>query len=175
MKLHHLLGASDGIRCNSRIPVNSSLRGQYLEYLVSPSQLGTTNYTLHSINTTRSEVRTTMDVRDGPPLPLANKYMLTSQSVSTYSVASLVWLTTQAVPLIIWPSLVSTLLRVDSPQYAGVANASLEQYFARSLGLSQLALAGLLLVLSGALPLDSIVEGPLSPPPPFLLPSTPPY
>jgi hypothetical protein len=71
------------------------------------------------------------------------------------------------VPLIIWPSLVSTLLRVDSPQYAGVANASLEQYFARSLGLSQLALAGLLLVLSGALPLDSIVEGPLPPHPPL--------
>jgi hypothetical protein len=85
--------------------------------------------------------------------------MLTSQSVSTYSVASLVWQATQAVPLIIWPSLISTLLRVDSPQHAGVTNTSLEQYFARSLGLSQLALGGLLLVLSGALPLDSIAEG----------------
>ncbi|KAK4150742.1 hypothetical protein C8A00DRAFT_36639 [Chaetomidium leptoderma] len=84
-------------------------------------------------------------------------------SVSTYSVASLAWLAAQAVPLIIWPSLVSTLLRVDGlpqgPEYS-VANASLEQYFARSLGLAQLAIGGLLLVMSGALPLDSISETP---------------
>jgi hypothetical protein len=67
------------------------------------------------------------------------------------------------VPLIVWPSLVSTLLRSDSPQQPGIqyspANAALEQYFARSLGLSQLALGGLLLVLSGVLPLDSAIEG----------------
>ncbi|KAH6853883.1 hypothetical protein B0I37DRAFT_349281 [Chaetomium sp. MPI-CAGE-AT-0009] len=79
-------------------------------------------------------------------------------SVSTYSFASLAWLGIQAVPLIIWPSLISTLLQVDGPpqgaQY-GAAYSSLEQYFARSLGLAQLALGSLLLVLSGALPLDS--------------------
>ncbi|KAG7292943.1 hypothetical protein NEMBOFW57_002988 [Staphylotrichum longicolle] len=84
-------------------------------------------------------------------------------SVSTYSVASLAWLASQAVPLIIWPSLVTTLLRVDGaaqgPQY-GVAHVSLEQYFARSLGLSQLALGSLLLVLSGTLPLDSMADAP---------------
>ncbi|KAK4040046.1 hypothetical protein C8A01DRAFT_35918 [Parachaetomium inaequale] len=85
-------------------------------------------------------------------------------SVSTYSVASLAWLATQAVPLIIWPSLISTLLQVDGPppqgpQY-GAANASLEQYFARSLGLAQLALGALLLVLSGALPLNSAADAP---------------
>ncbi|KAK3300498.1 uncharacterized protein B0H64DRAFT_16763 [Chaetomium fimeti] len=79
-------------------------------------------------------------------------------SVSTYSVASLAWLTTQAVPLIIWPSLISTLLQVDGPAQGGeycAAYSSLEQYFSRSLGLAQLALGSLLLILSGALPLDS--------------------
>ncbi|KAH6650617.1 hypothetical protein F5144DRAFT_54026 [Chaetomium tenue] len=80
-------------------------------------------------------------------------------SVSTYSVASLAWLATQAIPLIIWPSLISTLLQVDGPPHQGVqygaAYGSLEQYFARSLGLAQLALGTLLLVLSGVLPLDS--------------------
>lgn len=88
------------------------------------------------------------------------------QSVSTYSVASLAWLATQAIPLIIWPSLISTLLQVDSPpqqgaQY-GAAYGSLEQYFARSLGLAQLALGSLLLILSGALPLDSVADQGLS-------------
>ncbi|KAK4105600.1 hypothetical protein N658DRAFT_125516 [Parathielavia hyrcaniae] len=82
-------------------------------------------------------------------------------AVSTYSVASLAWLAIQALPLIIWPSLISTLLRIDfasqGAQYGGT-HAALEQYFARSLGLAQLALAGLLLVQSGALPLNSIVE-----------------
>ncbi|KAK4241591.1 hypothetical protein C8A03DRAFT_30316 [Achaetomium macrosporum] len=85
-------------------------------------------------------------------------------SVSNYSLASLAWLSAQAVPLIVWPSLVSTLLRADSPQHPGIqyspANAVLEQYFARSLGLTQLALGGLLLVLSGVLPLDSMADAP---------------
>jgi hypothetical protein len=100
------------------------------------------------------------------------------QSVSTYSVASLAWLAAQAVPLIVWPSFVATLLRVDGvpqgPQY-GVAHASLEQYFARSLGLSQLALGSLLLVLSGTLSLDSMADGMYSrhPHPAFSLPLQP--
>ncbi|KAL2154721.1 hypothetical protein VTH82DRAFT_3397 [Thermothelomyces myriococcoides] len=81
-------------------------------------------------------------------------------SVSTYSAASLAWLAIQATPLIVWPSLISTLLQADGPAQGAsysIANAALEQYFARSLGLAQLALGSLLLVLSGALPLDSPV------------------
>lgn len=120
-----------------------------------------------------------MDVRS-PFRPLASipePQLTITQSVSTYSVASLAWLASQAVPLIIWPSLVTTLLRVDGaaqgPQY-GVAHVSLEQYFARSLGLSQLALGSLLLVLSGTLPLDSMADGtahpPIAPPPSSFLP-----
>ncbi|KAL2180481.1 uncharacterized protein P884DRAFT_327416 [Thermothelomyces heterothallicus CBS 202.75] len=84
-------------------------------------------------------------------------------SVSTYSAASLAWLAIQATTLIVWPSLISTLLQADGPAQGtpyGVANPSLEQYFARSLGLAQLALASLLLVLSGALPLDSPANPP---------------
>ncbi|KAK4132414.1 hypothetical protein BT67DRAFT_463801 [Trichocladium antarcticum] len=89
-------------------------------------------------------------------------------SVSTYSTASLAWLSTQALPLIIWPSLISTLLRADGPTRYAATDPSLEQYFARSLGLAQLALGLLLLVLSGALPLNAIADTPSttdSPPP----------
>ncbi|KAL2023242.1 hypothetical protein VTK56DRAFT_3365 [Thermocarpiscus australiensis] len=90
------------------------------------------------------------------------------EAVSRYSLASLAWLSIQALPLITWPSLISTLLSVDAPhqrpQY-GASNLALEQYFARSLGLSQLALGLLLLVLSGVLPLDSTVENTDTPSP----------
>lgn len=55
--------------------------------------------------------------------------------------------------MIIWPSLISTLLRIDLPSQLYI-DFTLEKYYARALGLSQLALAGLLLVFSGVLPLD---------------------
>ncbi len=102
-----------------------------------------------------------------PPPLSSSRRLTTTQSVSAYSAASLAWLAVQAVPLIIWPSLVTTLLRVNThgSQYA-TADPSLEQYFARSLGLAQLALGSLLLVLSGALPLDSVADSKPSPNPP---------
>ncbi|KAL2255002.1 hypothetical protein VTK26DRAFT_4387 [Humicola hyalothermophila] len=85
------------------------------------------------------------------------------EAVSTYCVSSLAWLSAQALPLITWPSFISTLLRVDDPTSVPgyrASHAALEYYFARSLGLAQLALGLVLLVLSGALPLDSMVESP---------------
>ncbi|KAK0734380.1 hypothetical protein B0T26DRAFT_688270 [Lasiosphaeria miniovina] len=84
-------------------------------------------------------------------------------TVSVYSFGSFAWLSAQAVPLIVWPTFISTLLSVDAPnryqnQYGHPS--SVEQYFARSLGLSQLAIGLLLVVLSGALPLASMTDSP---------------
>lgn len=64
-------------------------------------------------------------------------------------------MTAQATPLLLWPTFISSLL---TPDYQH-ANA-VEQYFARSLGLSQLAVGLLVVVLSGALPLTSLVDTP---------------
>lgn len=88
-------------------------------------------------------------------------------AVSVYSVFSLGWLSAQAVPLILWPSFIGTLLTPDTAQYQHNRASAVEQYFARSLGLAQLAVGLLLLILSGALPLDSIVDTPTDAVPPY--------
>ncbi|OAA68464.1 hypothetical protein SPI_00659 [Niveomyces insectorum RCEF 264] len=68
-------------------------------------------------------------------------------ATSIYSLATLIWLSSQALPLLLWPSFVASLLvtdhQVDPPTI----------YFARALGLAQLALGLLVPVLSGLLPL----------------------
>ncbi|KAL1841624.1 hypothetical protein VTJ49DRAFT_6801 [Mycothermus thermophilus] len=77
-------------------------------------------------------------------------------SVTTYTLTTLSWLTLQSLPLLLWPSLISTLLRIDTPNLPPShqhTDTALEKYYARSLGLSHLALAGLLLVFSGVLSL----------------------
>ncbi|KAH8891069.1 hypothetical protein GQ53DRAFT_168628 [Thozetella sp. PMI_491] len=76
-------------------------------------------------------------------------------AVSAYSFGSLAWLSTQAVPLIIWPAFISSILSTDYQQIDYV-----EQYFARSLGFSQLTVGLLLVILTGALPLTSAVDTP---------------
>ncbi|KAK3987066.1 hypothetical protein QBC44DRAFT_332180 [Cladorrhinum sp. PSN332] len=80
------------------------------------------------------------------------------EAVSAYSFASLAWLSAQAVPLIIWPSFISTLISTDSAHYHPARLHDIEKYFARSLGLSQLTLGLILLILSGALPLTSSAD-----------------
>ncbi|KAG9253267.1 uncharacterized protein F5Z01DRAFT_658343 [Emericellopsis atlantica] len=75
-------------------------------------------------------------------------------TVSTYSFGNLAWLSTQAVPLIIWPSSIGALLRVED-----ATSSSLEAYFARSLGFALLALGLIVVLLSGAVPLGSEVDG----------------
>ncbi|KAL2271264.1 hypothetical protein VTJ83DRAFT_635 [Remersonia thermophila] len=79
-------------------------------------------------------------------------------SVTAYTVATFSWLTLQSLPLLLWPSLIGTLLRIDTPVLpsAQYIDVFLEKYYARSLALSQLALAGILLVFSGILPLPHI-------------------
>ncbi|TPX16741.1 uncharacterized protein E0L32_003682 [Thyridium curvatum] len=80
-------------------------------------------------------------------------------SVSAYSFASCGWLSLQALPLVIWPSFVTSLLTPEH-QHADGGQTALQEYLARSLGLSQLGLGLLIVVLSGALPLTSVVESP---------------
>ncbi|KAK4193307.1 hypothetical protein QBC35DRAFT_481180 [Podospora australis] len=81
-------------------------------------------------------------------------------AVSAYSVSSLAWFGAQAVPLILWPSFISTLLTPNTLHQQYVPASAVEQYFARSLGFTQLTVGALLLILSGTLHLDSIVDTP---------------
>ncbi|KAK4231703.1 hypothetical protein QBC38DRAFT_465343 [Podospora fimiseda] len=86
------------------------------------------------------------------------------EAVSAYSLTTLAWLSAQAIPLIIWPSFISTLISTDSSHYHPARLHDIEKYFARSLGLSQLTLGLILLILSGALPLsDSSTTEEISP------------
>ncbi|KAF4124009.1 hypothetical protein GMORB2_5725 [Geosmithia morbida] len=63
----------------------------------------------------------------------------------------------QALPLIIWPSSIASLLREDQAHVS-----SLEEYLARSLGFALLALGLVVVLLSGAVPLGSEVDVPKS-------------
>ena len=78
--------------------------------------------------------------------------------MSSYSFASLGWHLTQALPLIVWPQAINGLLTIDSSAAMHPANA-IENYFARSLGFALLALGACTVVLSGALPMTSLIDG----------------
>ena len=56
---------------------------------------------------------------------------------------------------------------------AHTPDAAVTTYFARSLGLAQLALGLVTVVLTGSLPLTSAVESMLHPPPPLSIPISP--
>ncbi|KAK3937185.1 hypothetical protein QBC46DRAFT_393310 [Diplogelasinospora grovesii] len=76
-------------------------------------------------------------------------------ALAYYSFGSFAWLSLQAVPLAIWPTFIISLLTPDY-QHAN----QIEQYFARSLGVSELTIGLLLVVLTGALPLTSLTDTP---------------
>lgn len=76
-------------------------------------------------------------------------------AISVYSFSSLAWLSVEALPLIIWPSFISSMLNVDVNRGIHVPVNPVEEYFARSLGFSQLAVGLLIVILSGSLPLTS--------------------
>ncbi|KAK3498330.1 hypothetical protein B0T13DRAFT_259155 [Neurospora crassa] len=91
-----------------------------------------------------------------------------NDSISTYAFASLGWLSLQAVPLIVWPTFISSMLTEN----AGHAHAPavvnvVETYFARYLGFSQLTIGLLIVTLSGALPLTTNVTSPNDPNSPY--------
>ncbi|KAM5355812.1 hypothetical protein ACJ41O_002458 [Fusarium nematophilum] len=70
-------------------------------------------------------------------------------AIASYSLGNLAWLSTQAAPLILWPSFIGSLLRSEND-----VSSSLETYFARSLGFALLALGLIVVILSGFLPLE---------------------
>ncbi|CAK7268358.1 hypothetical protein SEPCBS57363_003053 [Sporothrix epigloea] len=70
-------------------------------------------------------------------------------AISAFSLASLGWLSVQALPLVVWPSFVASLLVSEVPI------PPVAVYFARALGIAQLGLALQSLLLSGLLPLQS--------------------
>jgi hypothetical protein len=76
--------------------------------------------------------------------------------VSSYSFASLTWHAIQAIPLIIWPQAINGLLTIDGDVMQ--PSTGVENYFARSLGFALLTLGCVTVVLTGAVPLDSMVE-----------------
>lgn len=78
-------------------------------------------------------------------------------AVSSYSYASLAWHTLQGVPLVIWPQAINGLLTMDN-KTGMMPSSGVDNYFARSLGIALLALGSVTVVLTGALPLNSLVE-----------------
>ncbi|KAH7170900.1 hypothetical protein EDB81DRAFT_183046 [Dactylonectria macrodidyma] len=79
-------------------------------------------------------------------------------AIASYSFGNLAWLGTQALPLIIWPSFIGSILRAEDE-----VTSPLEAYFARSLGFALLALGLVVVVLSGAVPLTSAANGSILP------------
>ncbi|KAF9768071.1 hypothetical protein IL306_014679 [Fusarium sp. DS 682] len=92
-------------------------------------------------------------------------------AIASYTYGNFLWLSTQALPLILWPSFIGSLLRPEneastslSPYISGFVITTdnfpaLETYFGRSLGFALLALGLTIVVLSGVLPLDSASKG----------------
>ncbi|KAK8131263.1 hypothetical protein PG984_007701 [Apiospora sp. TS-2023a] len=80
--------------------------------------------------------------------------------VTAYSLATLGWHMLQAMPLILWPQVIIGLLNIDAPTPAGLSATGVELYFARCLGFTQLTLGMVTVVLTGALPMTSMVETP---------------
>ncbi|KAF7542904.1 hypothetical protein G7Z17_g11186 [Cylindrodendrum hubeiense] len=76
-------------------------------------------------------------------------------AIASYSFGNLAWLSTQALPLIVWPSFIGSILRAEHE-----TTSPLEVYFARSLGFALLALGLIIVVLSGAVPLTSAADTP---------------
>ena len=81
-----------------------------------------------------------------------------SKIVTAYSLATLGWHMIQAMPLIVWPQVIIGLLNIDAPALTGLSATGVELYFARCLGFTQLTLGMVTVVLTGAVPMTSMVE-----------------
>ena len=80
--------------------------------------------------------------------------MATSQISSLYHLSTSAYLSLQAIPLLLSPNLIVSLLASGQPR----PTTDLETYFARTLALALLTLAGLSLLLTSALPIPGVPQ-----------------
>ncbi|KAI0004667.1 hypothetical protein F4779DRAFT_599586 [Xylariaceae sp. FL0662B] len=86
-------------------------------------------------------------------------------AISSYSFASCTWHLLQAAPLVLWPQAINGLLTMDAEAQPHGSSSAVSNYFARSLGLALATLGLLTVVLTGSLPLTSMVENDATPSP----------
>ncbi|KAI1074028.1 hypothetical protein F5B20DRAFT_564988 [Whalleya microplaca] len=91
-------------------------------------------------------------------------------AISSYSFASCSWHLLQAAPLVLWPGAINGLLTMDAEASSFHGPSAVENYFARSLGLALATLGLVTVVLTGSLPLTSMVETPTDSPSPYTTP-----
>lgn len=92
-------------------------------------------------------------------------------AVSAYSFSSCAWNALQAAPLLFGPQAIITLLTAaDYPQAAATAASDVDQYLARSLGLSLLILGLVTVVLTGSVPIGSSLDTTKDTPSPYAAP-----
>ncbi|KAI1119675.1 hypothetical protein F5Y14DRAFT_396140 [Nemania sp. NC0429] len=90
-------------------------------------------------------------------------------STSAYSFASCAWNTLQAMPLIVAPQAIISLLTIgDDPQAPGTTPSGVEPYLARSLGLALLVLGLVTVVLTGSVPVGSSLDSARDAPSPYV-------
>ncbi|KAI1133553.1 hypothetical protein F5Y10DRAFT_1057 [Nemania abortiva] len=90
-------------------------------------------------------------------------------AISAYSFASCAWNALQAVPLILGPQVIISLLTLgESHPY--VAGGDIEYYLARSLGFALLALGLVPVVLTGSVPVGSVLDATQNTPSPYAAP-----
>ncbi|TGJ84119.1 hypothetical protein E0Z10_g4655 [Xylaria hypoxylon] len=86
---------------------------------------------------------------------------MVNKAISAYSFASCGWNALQALLLIVGPQVVLTLLK--PAETANLAASDVEQYLARSLGFTLLALGLVTVVLSGSVPVGPALDDTPSP------------
>lgn len=100
------------------------------------------------------------------------EHSLTMDVFYAYTYSSATWLGIQAVPLLVFPKLIVTMLSVDARK-----PTALEEYLCRTLAFTLLALALISILLSGTVPLSStmseseITADPSDPKAPYAVPS----
>ncbi|GAP84962.1 hypothetical protein SAMD00023353_0802890 [Rosellinia necatrix] len=93
-------------------------------------------------------------------------------AISAYSFASGAWHALQAAPLILGPQAITSFLAPPPPsEYPRAApSGEVEQYLARSLGFALLALGLVTIVLTGSVPVGSVLDSNRDAPSPYAAP-----
>ncbi|KAI0109682.1 hypothetical protein GGR51DRAFT_512448 [Nemania sp. FL0031] len=90
-------------------------------------------------------------------------------AISAYSFASCAWNALQAAPLILGPQAIVSLLTLGE-YHPHEASGDIEYYLARSLGFALLALGLVTVVLTGSVPVGSVVDATQDTPSPYAAP-----